>query len=38
MSVIKAVIKDSFKIYVQEMEKPLSMEVILEILEQNGFH
>ena len=33
-----AVIKDSSKIYFQEMEKLLPMEDIFEILEQNGFH
>ena len=33
-----AVIKDSFKIYFQEMEKLLPVEDIFEILEQNGFH
>ena len=32
------VIKDSFKIYFQEMEKPLPMEGIFKILTQNGFH
>ena len=33
-----AVIKNSFKIYFQEVEKLLPMEGIFEILEQNGFH
>ena len=33
-----AVIKDSFKIYFQEMEKLLPLEGILKILAQNGFH
>ena len=33
-----AVIKDSSKIYFQEMEKLLPMDGIFEILEQNGFH
>ena len=33
-----AVIKNSFKIYCQEMEKLLQMEGIFEIYEQNGFH
>ena len=32
------VIKDSFKIYFQEIEKLLPMKGILEMLEQNGFH
>ena len=32
------VIKDSFRIYFQEMEKLLPMEDIFKILEQNGFH
>ena len=33
-----AVIKDSFKIYFQEMEKLLPMEGTFEILAQNGSH
>ena len=33
-----AVIKDSFKIYFQEIEKLLPMEEIFELYEQNGFH
>ena len=33
-----AVIKDSFKISFQEMEKLLPVEGIFEILAQNGFH
>ena len=33
-----AVVKDSFKIYFQGMEKLLSMEGIFDILAQNGFH
>ena len=32
------VIKDSFKIYFQDMEEPLPMEGALELLEQNVFH
>ena len=32
-----AVIKDSFEIYFQEMEKLLPMEGVFKILEQNGF-
>ena len=33
-----AVMKDSFKIYFQEMDKLFPMKGIFEILEQNGFH
>ena len=33
-----AVIKDTFKIYFQEMEKLLPMGVIFKILAQNNFH
>ena len=33
-----AVMKNSFKIYFQEMEKLLPMEEIFEILQENGFH
>ena len=32
------VVKDSFKIYFNEMEKLLLVEKIFEELEQNGFH